>query len=186
MKNFNLWSAQKQKIDSLIQKTPFVKVGDLWWFRQGVNVGFEMDGKSNKFTRPCMILHKLSNHMFLIAPLTSKEKIGTWFCKIQYNNKVNYVCLHQIRVVDYRRLDDKITQLDIDNLGAVLKKCKQLYFFLNKYVTLSGGRGKPQIHKYHSTSKKDTHGMLWKMRIAPLISRECKAKKAPDMFVIAP
>ena len=128
MKNFNLWNIQKQKIDSVEPKSPFVKVGDLWWFRQGVNIGFEMDGKNEKFTRPCVVLYKLSHHMFLIAPLTSKVKNGTWFCEIKYAGKINYVCLHQIRVIDYRRLNDKITQLDKENMQNVLQKYKKLYF----------------------------------------------------------
>lgn len=42
----------------------------------GLNVGFEQDGKGQRFTRPVLILKKHSAKIFTIVALSSKVKQG--------------------------------------------------------------------------------------------------------------
>ena len=45
--------------------------GEIWWAAVGENVGVEIDGKSQKYSRPVVILRKYSNLLFAATPLTS-------------------------------------------------------------------------------------------------------------------
>ena len=57
---------------------------------------------------------KLSKFTYLIVPVSTKTKEGSWFVNFVYNQKSMVACLHQIRVIDYRRFDNQ--------LGALSKK----------------------------------------------------------------
>ena len=47
-----------------------------------MNVGEEVIGKGNKFTRPILIFRKFTSNSFLGLPLTKQEKKGTWYVEI--------------------------------------------------------------------------------------------------------
>lgn len=47
---------------------------DIWWYRLGVNIGFEQDGKGSDSSRPVLIIKKFTRHVAWIIPLT--DKIG--------------------------------------------------------------------------------------------------------------
>ncbi len=111
-KHFNQWHTLKQKLDGVAYKAPLVSEGDIWWLSIGENIGSEMNGKSEQFSRPAVILKKLAHNFYLIAPTTTKEKIGSWYVPIRHKGTVMQVCLHQIRTVDYRRLSSKLGSLD--------------------------------------------------------------------------
>jgi mRNA interferase MazF len=106
------WIKLKMALDSISYKPPLVDERDIWWISFGKNIGSEINGKSRLFSRPGIVLKKLSSKFYLVAPTTSKEHTGSWYVKITYSNKQTYVCLHQIRTLDYRRLSNKIGQID--------------------------------------------------------------------------
>jgi mRNA-degrading endonuclease toxin of MazEF toxin-antitoxin module len=89
----------KEKLHENDSKSPFVREKDLWWVSFGENVGSEINGKSDLYSRPAIILKKLAHGFFLVAPTTTKEHEGTWYTPIVYNDKKTYVCLHQIRTI---------------------------------------------------------------------------------------
>ena len=74
-----------------------------------------------------VILKKLAHGFFLIAPTTTKVHEGTWYVKINYANKDMWVCLHQIRTVDYRRLSSQLGQIGIDDFSQVQRAFWELY-----------------------------------------------------------
>lgn len=112
LKSFLDWFNLKPKLDIKNHKPPFVSQGQVWWCHLGENIGTEISGKSDKFTRPVIILQKLSHFNYLIIPTSTKIKEGSWFIFFIHKNVEMVACLHQIRVVDYRRLDNKIGFLD--------------------------------------------------------------------------
>ena len=99
----------------------------MWWVSFGENIGSEVNGKSDRFSRPALILKKLAHGFYLIAPTTTKENKGTWYVHIQLSGKDEYVCLHQIRTIDYRRLHSKLGQIDTDGFKKVKEGFKKLY-----------------------------------------------------------
>ena len=112
MKRFLEWIGLKEKLHGAVHKSPLVSEGNMWWIGFGENIGSEINGKSDKFTRPAIILKKLARGFYLVAPTTTQHHEGNWYVKVRHAGIDEYVCLHQIRTVDYRRLYSKIGQID--------------------------------------------------------------------------
>lgn len=127
MKDFLKWFGLKQKLHESKAKVPFVRERDLWWVSLGENVGSEVNGKSDLYSRPVIILKKLAHGFFLVAPTTTKDHEGSWYVPIVYNEKKTYVCLHQIRTIDYRRLSSRIGQISGDDFASVKNGFNKLY-----------------------------------------------------------
>ena len=127
MKKFLEWIGLKEKLDSGEHQPPLVSERDLWWASFGENIGSEMSGKSEKFSRPALILKKLAHGFYLVAPTTTREKHGTWYVHIRFQEQDEYICLHQIRTIDYRRLHSKLGQIDTNDFEEVRSAFKKLY-----------------------------------------------------------
>ena len=112
IKNFVDWFKLKPKLDQISTKPPFVKESQIWWSSLGENIGTEISGKSGLFTRPVIILKKLSKYQFLVVPTSSQIKTGTWLVYFTHKHKEMVACLHQVRVIDYRRLTTLIGSID--------------------------------------------------------------------------
>ena len=65
------------------------------------------------------MIKKLSRCFFLVAPTTSMPHEGSWYVRIKHAGKDTFVCLHQIRTVDYRRLSSRLGQIDSDDFDKV-------------------------------------------------------------------
>ncbi len=127
MKNFLVWMGLKEKLHISAHKVPFVSERDIWWVSLGENVGSEINGKSAHFSRPALILKKLAHGFFLAAPTTTKPHIGTWYIAVKLGETTEYVCLNQIRTIDYRRLYSKLGQIDTDDFAKVKEGFASLY-----------------------------------------------------------
>jgi mRNA-degrading endonuclease toxin of MazEF toxin-antitoxin module len=127
IKLFIEWCGLKRTLDAKNHQPPFVCKYDVWWFCIGQNVGSKIAGKSSLFSRPAVILKKLSHGFYLIAPTTTKMKVGSWYVSIRNGGKAMRVCLHQIRTVDYRRLMSKIGTLDEMDVRKVRKGFQNMY-----------------------------------------------------------
>ena len=72
MKRFLEWIGLKQRLHDNQHKPPLVSERDMWWASIGENVGSEINGKGTVFTRPVVILKKLSHGFYFVAPTTTK------------------------------------------------------------------------------------------------------------------
>lgn len=126
-KNFLEWIALKEKLDSLDSTTPHVSQGQIWWASLGENVGVEINGKSKNFTRPVLIYRKLARNFYLVVPVTSQLKSGTWYVHFLQKRKLMAACLHQVRVIDYRRLWGKLGWIDDEDFRKVENGFRKLY-----------------------------------------------------------
>src|SRR3989344_1996965 len=88
------------------------KQGEIWWCSLGMNLGEEIFGKGIKFTRPVLIFRKFTGNSFLGLPLTTHERKGTWFVEITMHGKTNWAMLNQARVLDKKRLTNRVGTLD--------------------------------------------------------------------------
>jgi hypothetical protein len=79
------------------------------------------------FSRPVLVLKKLSSYSYLVAPTSTKQHTGNWYICISFMGNNEYVCLHQIRVIDYRRLLSKLGQISTDNFKKVWEGFCKLY-----------------------------------------------------------
>lgn len=127
IKRFLEWMTVKEKLHNSKAELPLVKERDLWWVSFGENVGSEINGKSRLFSRPGIIIKKLSRGLFLVVPTTSQKKEGSWYVEIKQEEKFMYVCLHQIRTIDSRRLSSKMGQIDTNDFKKIKTAFAKLY-----------------------------------------------------------
>ena len=127
MKRFPEWMGLKERLDASEPVPPYVSERDVWWASLGENVGSEVNGKSRDFTRPVLILKKLTHGFYLVAPHTTKSHEGSWYVHILLRKVDNYVCLNQIRTIDYRRLHSKLVQISSNDFKRVRQAFSALY-----------------------------------------------------------
>lgn len=72
MKDFDAWNEDKKVVHSSAAQVQF-KDREVWWCKVGINVGYEINGKT-LFLRPVLIIRKISSNTFIGIPLTRKEK----------------------------------------------------------------------------------------------------------------
>lgn len=119
LKNFFDWFKLKERLHSSQQKPPLVSPGDIWWASLGENVGSEINGKSDLFSRPVIIFKKLSHGFYFVIPTTTQSKSGSWFVGFRQKGKDMVACLHQSRAIDHRRLSSKLGSLDDEDFVKI-------------------------------------------------------------------
>lgn len=120
MKDFSNWIRLKEKLHGSNHKPPYFKEREIWWCSVGENIGNEINGKDILFNRPVLIVRKLDKYSFLGVPLTSSEKIGSWYVSITHGENKSTAVVSQIRHLDYKRLDKKMATLDEVDFGRVI------------------------------------------------------------------
>ena len=121
MNNFSSWNILKQNIEKK-KKGKRYHSGDIWWCILGKNIGFEQNGGGNNFERPVLVMKDFNEHVCLIVPLTSKKKINKFHFHIgEFENTNNYAILSQIRLIDTKRLVNKIGSIDNRKLFLIKK-----------------------------------------------------------------
>jgi len=127
-KDFDKWNSLKKNIN-LLEKNQnfFYKEREVWWCSLGLNVGFEQDGKGNNFSRPILILKGFSKEVFLCIPLTTKNKEGKYYSNISLGDNIaRKVILSQIKLVDSKRLQNKITTINEVEFKEIKQKVIQI------------------------------------------------------------
>ncbi len=107
IENFKEWLFYKFKINNLTRKH-IIKQGEVYWCSLGVNVGDEQNGKGLHFRRPVLVFKKFNNNIFLGIPLSTKSKDNKYYITITIKDIVQSAIISQIRIIDTKRLDEKI------------------------------------------------------------------------------
>jgi mRNA interferase MazF len=126
-KNFNDWNEVKKKIDRN-QKPPFFNEREIWWCNIGLNIGSEIYGKGQTFTRPILIIRKFSQNSLLALPLTTKVKDRFSYYKFSFKEKEICAALSEIKKIDSRRLADKIGELSNAKFDDVKREVGKIIF----------------------------------------------------------
>lgn len=122
-KDFQDWHAVKTDLNNQPEKNkPYFYEREIWWTSIGKNVGFEEDGKNEKFTRPVLVLRKFNKYTFLGVPLSTSKIINKYRIPFKYKDDVESTALiSQLRVYDSNRLgtkDGTIPEADYKNIQA--------------------------------------------------------------------
>lgn len=126
MDDFDDWIGVKKSVH-FGGKMPSISEGEVWWCAIGKNVGIEINGKSEHFSRPVLILKKLSKLGFLGVPLTSQNKVGSWYVSFEFQGIVETAALCQIRVISVSRLYKKIGRVPKSDLATAKNAFLKLY-----------------------------------------------------------
>lgn len=103
------------------------KAREVWWCSLGVNVGYEQDGTGSEFQRPVVILKGFSKQVCLVVPLTTSEKVNPYhFYLGKISDRNSFAIISQIRLIDTRRLIDKVGMLDKDKFAELKKSVKEI------------------------------------------------------------
>lgn len=127
MKKFSEWIGLKEKLDGMSHQAPYVSEGDMWWASVGENVGSEIGGKNDLFSRPVIILKKLAHGFYFVIPTSTKSRQGTWYVHFKHQTKDMIACLHQARAIDHRRLSSKLGTLDSEDFVRIKTGFHALY-----------------------------------------------------------
>ena len=125
-KHFDSWMKLKEKLH-FNARTPRILEGEIWWCSCGENIGAEINGKSDRFTRPVLVMKKLSISSFMGVPLTSKEKTGAWYACFKFLGKRECAAVCQARVMSSSRLHSKMGQVPLSDLMIVKNSFHRLY-----------------------------------------------------------
>jgi mRNA interferase MazF len=125
IKDFDSWNEAKKDCEFSNQKRQFFHTGEIWWCAVGVNIGHEIDGKNDNFERPVLIIKQCNSHLFIGVPLTSKNKVGSFFIPIKYENKVGNAVIVQARTMSASRLLRHMCNLEKSQLEKVKRAYKK-------------------------------------------------------------
>ena len=115
IQNFVDWTKKKIRHDINESKNKlYFREKEIWWTALGKNIGSEMDGKHEFFSRPVLILKKYSGSMCFVLPLTTQIKLNSppYQYKINLDGRLNAINLSQGRTVSIKRLMQKEGVLD--------------------------------------------------------------------------
>jgi hypothetical protein len=107
---------------------PLFEEREIWYCVFGQNIGREINGKNNPdyseklFLRPALVLKKLNKESFIGIPLTSKQKVGSWFYEIEIRDANSYLVFSQIRSFDAKRLKYSIAKIGISEFKNIQNK----------------------------------------------------------------
>ena len=129
IRNYKDWMPVKENIQSEGILRRF-KEWELWWCAIGENVGVEINGKGDMFTRPVVIYHKFSRFGFMGIPLTTKDHTAEapdWYVKFNFKNKEQFAALHQLERVSVFRLCRRMGELDDEDIARIKRGFVKLY-----------------------------------------------------------
>lgn len=129
MKDFDGWIEKKKGCHYKTSLPPMFKERDIWWVSIGINVGFEEDGKHDKYIRPVLIIRKFNRDLFLGIPMSTRLKDNPYYIKVTVNKQVVSVLISQIRTFSARRIQDKLAEIDTKDFKKVKESVVKMISF---------------------------------------------------------
>lgn len=126
-KDLDNWNSLKKKANAQANRASF-KERDVWWCSLGANIGDEQNGKGQFFSRPVLVFKKFNRNIFLGIPLSTVIKDNPFYHKIQFKDRVQCIVLSQVRLLDAKRLEDRMGDLPSQQYDKVREKLKELIF----------------------------------------------------------
>jgi len=125
-KDFDGWNEVKKKTHA--EHPRFYTVREIWWCRLGVNVGTEQDGGDKLFLRPVIIIRAFGPDACLVIPLTTSKREHAMRVPIgKVQGEDARANISQMRIIDTRRLVEKVGFLDEHVFLELKKRIKTLF-----------------------------------------------------------
>ena len=126
-KDFDRWNNQKKQTDGVRKEPVLFYEREVWWCAAGINIGVEIDGKHELFSRPIVVVRKFNKDMLLVVPTTAQEKSNKYYLLVSGDDGKTYnVCLSQIRTISSKRLLRKIGTISETDYEVLLEKIAKM------------------------------------------------------------
>lgn len=129
IKDFDGWIVKKKEYHYQKAVPPMFKERDIWWVSVGINIGFEEDGKHEKFIRPVLVLKKFNRDLFFGIPMSTKIKENKYYVKVTVRSATVSVLISQARVFSAKRIQDKLAELDEKDFAEVKREIIKMISF---------------------------------------------------------
>ena len=125
-KDFDRWNELKKQVNDATL-LPLYHEREIWWAHLGVNVGYEQDGTGPSYERPILIMRGFSPHVCVVVPLTTSKKRDRFYISAGIvEDKHAAAIVSQIRLIDTRRLINKVGTLDRATFNPIRKAARKL------------------------------------------------------------
>lgn len=122
-KDFSAWNGKKTSIHNSSSQRAYFHEREIWWCSLGANIGYEQDGKGQYFARPVVVVKKFNKELFWALPLTTKPKNGKYYFVLDLGDGMERrVILSQLRLIDAKRLRDKVATVPQDQFQALKRR----------------------------------------------------------------
>lgn len=125
-KDFDRWNKLKKQTNA--EQPRLYTVREVWWCRIGANVGAEQDGSGRFFLRPVVIIRAFGPETCAVVPLTTSGRQHPLRVPVgNIQEKKASALLSQMRVIDTRRLVEKVGFLDKKVFVELRKAVRKLF-----------------------------------------------------------
>jgi mRNA interferase MazF len=126
-KDFDGWNEVKKQVD-FSENKPIFYEREIWHCKIGINVGYEQNGVGLDFVRPVLVFKKFNQRVFWAIPLTKTIKNLPFYFTFMANNASDSstAILSQIRLIDSKRLLNKVSDISLINFETLKEKFKAL------------------------------------------------------------
>ena len=128
LKDFDKWNEVKKRVNKE-EREVNIRAGEIRWVAFGINVGSEIDGKGESFTRPALVLHVVGSHLALIAPMSTKMKNVAGYIPFEWKGTSTALCVHQIRIVSQKRILSRKGKVSRVKLEVIKKEISKFFSF---------------------------------------------------------
>ncbi|MEI6397110.1 MAG: type II toxin-antitoxin system PemK/MazF family toxin [Candidatus Taylorbacteria bacterium] len=125
-KDFDKWNIVKKQVHTDERKVS-IRAGEIRWISCGVNVGSEIDGKGESFTRPALIVHVVGSVLALVLPLSTKIKEVAGYIPFEFQGKQTSICVHQMRIVSQRRVLARKGRISENRLKRIKSEVRRFF-----------------------------------------------------------
>ena len=122
---FAEWTKQKVRIHSSDDIDFYFHEREIWWSSLGKNIGFEQDGKNDKFERPVLVLKKFNKNILWVLPLTRKGKDLPYYYRHEQGGEESFVILSQIRLISSKRLQRRMRLIEKREFSEIRQMVKE-------------------------------------------------------------
>lgn len=125
-KRFSEWIKIKENLHNM-GRMPYIREGEVWWAALGENIGVEISGKGDGFSRPVLVMKKINRYCFMAIPLTSQNKSGPWYVDFVFKDKKEIVVIIQAEIMSTSRLYRKMGQIPVSDLDKVRARFHHIF-----------------------------------------------------------
>ncbi len=103
---------------------PLFRQNEIWWCHVGQNLGSEIYGKGEDYSRPVYILKKINKTKFIGIPMSTKLSDDNRFYPLKINKRDGGLCFNEIRSFSAKRLRQKIYKLSDNEHQKIINAFK--------------------------------------------------------------